>query len=270
LVRAEVRCKRHSVSRWLAVSSPLRWASPTGRTAEHHRLPSAPHGARDGAAMTDNKDPTPLGYVTLPEAFQKFRKAKRGPKADDHPHPGTLGTDGITPSKKWLKWHGPYSKALGDDEQEFFAALAEGDLEVVFRNPSDGQDYRITSDEIRRSFSPGQWAWADTIEDMATPLHKYRGRTPHCSTAALSAWMAGLRLRHAREVGLAAPKKSASPSLAAAEKAIAELWPKGLPTTLRAPERNDKIKRWCKANGLPMPMDRTISTALKGMEAPRE
>lgn len=248
----------------------MRWASPTGRKAEAPPLAQRSTWCAHGAALTESKDPTPLGYVTLPEAFQKFRKAKRGANVDEHPPHGTLGKDGITPSEEWEKWQEPYSKALDDDEREFFAALADGELEVVFRKPSDGQDYRITPDEIRRSFSPGQWAWADTIEDLATPLHKYRGRTPHVSTAALSAWIVGLKLRHAREVGLAAPKKSASPSRAAAEKAIAELWPKGLPTTLRAPERNDKIKRWCKANGLPVPSPRTISTALKSTGAPRE
>jgi len=220
--------------------------------------------------MTDNKDPTPLGYVTLPEAFQKFRKAKRGPKADDHPHPGTLGTDGITPSKKWLKWHGPYSKTLGDDEQEFFAALAEGDLEVVFRKPSDGQDYRITPDEICRSFSPGQWAWADTIEDLANPLHKYRGRTPHVSTVALAAWIAGLKLRHARAVGLTGPKKSVRPALAAAEQAIGQLYAQGIPATLRPLDRDEAIQHWCKSSGLPVPSQRTISTALKNVKTPRE
>ena len=211
--------------------------------------------------MTESKDPTPLGYVTLPEAFQKFRKAKRGPNVDEHPPHG---------SAKWRKWQEPYSKALGDDEREFFAALAEGELEVLFRKPFDGQDYRITPDEIRRSFSPGQWAWAYRIEDMASPLRQYQGRTPHVSIIALTAWIAGLKLRHVREAGLTAPKKPASPSLAAAEKAIAELWPKGLPTTLRAPERNDKIQRWCKANGLPAPSPRTISTALKGTETLRQ
>jgi len=46
MVRADGRRKRHSVPRKLGLYFQLRWASPTGRKAEHHRLPSAPHGAR--------------------------------------------------------------------------------------------------------------------------------------------------------------------------------------------------------------------------------
>lgn len=209
--------------------------------------------------MTESKDPTPLGYVTLPEAFQKFRKAKRGANVDEHPPHG---------SAKWRKWQEPYSKALGDDEMEFFAALADGELEVVYRKLSDGQEYRITPDEIRRSFSPGQWAWADTIEDMASPLRQYQGRTPHVATAALTAWIAGLKLRHARETGFVAKKRTVSPASATAQLAISALWPDGIPATMQATERDYKIECWCKSQNpkLRPPSPKTIRNVLKAIK----
>jgi len=62
------------------------------------------------------------------------------------------------------------------------------------------------------------------------------------------------------------PLPASSPSKNAVVSAVEALWPSGIPTSLKAKDRNDQIRNWCLLNGHSrnaLPSTRTIVRALK-------
>jgi hypothetical protein len=64
------------------------------------------------------------------------------------------------------------------------------------------------------------------------------------------------------------PLPASSPSKNAVVRAVEAQWPSGLPTSLKAKDRNDQIRNWCLNNGHSknaLPSPRTIVRALKSL-----
>src|SRR5262249_42269016 len=66
------------------------------------------------------------------------------------------------------------------------------------------------------------------------------------------------------------PKKRASPIADGVQDAITALWPKGIPSGLKAKDRNNEIADWLKSNGRSVPsgngLARAVQRAMRAMK----
>jgi hypothetical protein len=131
-------------------------------------------------AMLPHTDPIPKNHISLNEALDLFRRAKRGRDSDVHPPHGT---------PEWDKWHGTYSEALEVDQTELAQPFLSGELEALVLGRS-GKEYRITPSEWNSSAWPTRMFLSEEIHDLpGRPLAKHTGRTPYTYRPKFEAWL---------------------------------------------------------------------------------
>lgn len=192
-------------------------------------------------------DAIPQGYITLPEAFERYFKRK-------------FGSNDLTTEKGDLFAFG----RLGEPELhgarcELVSAFSAGELEAHVRRFPDKPENvdRLLPTEWRELNFADRLFMAAVIPEhfRNTPWGGYRGRTPFVSEQAFIGWLA-------RNLSDEQSTQDAAACMTPTEKLIAravnDLWNGNVPAELLMKERDNQIMQWCRAQNLRAPAERTL------------
>ena len=130
--------------------------------------------------MARNGDLIPKDHISAMEAFDIYRKTKRGPDSNEQPPQGT---------EEWKSWYKQQSLEIDADESALLQPFLSGELEALI-SEKGGREYRITPGDLDAAKWPSRFFLSTEIFDFRDgSLAKFTGRTPYLHRGQFMTWL---------------------------------------------------------------------------------